>query len=82
MNALLQALTGIPAFTAYVEKIWKHMKLDTEDSDSLVVFMLIKTLLDLKDRLAESSDNAQELHKLLCNVENELDAQTFSKLFE
>lgn len=58
MNALLQALTGIPAFTTYVDKIWKHMKLDPEDPDSLVVFMLIKTLLDLKDGLPESSENA------------------------
>lgn len=62
MNALLQALTGCPLFTSYVEKIWKHMKLDTVSTDSVVVFMLIKTLKDIKDGSPEASEYAYELH--------------------
>lgn len=58
MNSLLQALTGCPAFTTYIDRIWKHMKLDLDDSDSIVVFMLIKTLKDLKNGSLDAAENA------------------------
>jgi ubiquitin carboxyl-terminal hydrolase 30 len=82
MNSLLQALTGCPAFTAYVDRIWNHMKLDVDDTNSVVVFMLIKTLKDLKEGSPEAQETASELHKVLCNAENEEDSQPFSRLFE
>ena len=82
MNALLQALTGCPAFTAYIDRIWKHMKLDLDDSDSLVVFMLIKTLKELKNGSPDAAENANELHKMLCNGADDEDFKVFTRLFE
>jgi hypothetical protein len=50
------------------------MRLDVEDTDSIVVFMLIKTLKDLKEGSPDASENANELHKMLCSTENEADS--------
>ena len=49
------------------------MKLDVDDTNSIVVFMLIKTLKDLKEGSPEAQETVSELHKMLCNVENEDD---------
>lgn len=54
------------------------MKLDIDDTNSVVVFMLIKTLKDLKEGSPEVCEKVGELHKMLCNVENEEDVQPFS----
>ena len=58
------------------------MRLDVDDTNSVVVFMLVKTLKDLKEGSPEAVDMVNELHKLLCNVENEEDSKPFSTLFE
>ena len=58
------------------------MKLDVDDTNSIVVFMLIKTLKSLRVASNEAQDMANKLHKMLCNVENEADSLPFSRLFE
>jgi hypothetical protein len=58
------------------------MKLDVDDTNSIVVFMLIKTLKSLKEGSPEAQEMATELHNMLCSVENEADASPFTKLFE
>jgi len=56
----------------YVKKLWNNIGVKQDDSDSIITFQLLNTLLDMSKGAKEASP--RDLHDLLC--------QEFTSLFE
>ena len=67
----------------YVDRCWNGIKLEETSQEDLVVFLLMKTLKELKNGSAEALHDSINLHSSLCDQDSHLSSgKTFSALFE
>lgn len=53
MNSLLQSLTGCNLFMDYAHKLWKNIRLDSEDTDSIIAMRLLQIVIEMSKGSSE-----------------------------
>ena len=83
MNSLMQALSGCSHFSQYLDRLMRHIGIDSECSDSKIVFLLIQSLKELRNGTEEAAEFMEVLHEMLCDEDSSNDSGvTFTRLYE